>query len=193
MIDEASSRSRAASTALSCHILIREKSHPAIRLATFCVEASPPIHWWVGDFPYPSPCSPVLANGSHPLDQASILPVADQTAGHSWKMVLEDEWILLRQDLQVFPVSDRTTAHLRRLQASWIVSPNAHRKSVMIGIKYIPTATNAQSAESVPYKYADNINGKSNTTNTIAPRQICPAVCSMLTIAAPGNRCRSCS
>lgn len=57
MIDEASSRSRAASTPSSYHILIREKSHPARRGTTFCGEASPldlaacpPIHWWVGDW-----------------------------------------------------------------------------------------------------------------------------------------------
>src|SRR5574344_32942 len=56
MIDEASSRSRAASTPSSYHILIREKSRPARRDTTFCIVASPldlaacpPIHWWVGD------------------------------------------------------------------------------------------------------------------------------------------------
>jgi hypothetical protein len=49
MIDEASSRTRAASTTLSCHIPIREKSHPAIRFPTFCGEASPALQDGVGD------------------------------------------------------------------------------------------------------------------------------------------------
>lgn len=53
MIDEPSSRSRAASTIESYHILIREKSHPAARDATFCVVASPILWGGVGDlFPF---------------------------------------------------------------------------------------------------------------------------------------------
>ena len=132
MIDEASSRSRAASTPSSCYILIREKSRPARRDTTFCVVASPldlaacpPIHWRVGDKAVSTPTIAIQKPETVVLGGISISPASGVTTSIKRTVAVHEEQPVTRTPVAITekkPITLATVKSVSSIPASEIPS-----------------------------------------------------------------------